>query len=361
MVPFPGRAQTSPPDNLLQIHTPKKAPKVTYLSRTPTHSFRLNTPPNSPPKSAPKRLTSQSTLPSSFSMESVDPFSPQKPAKDLSSLFYFSQNQSPSKSASKTRVGDGGGIGGTTGSGSGVAKRMLSRSRTESSFDSPSQSQGSSRSVASLSSHSNSSLTPKNHTTPSSRSPSPSKILAPPLPVPAPIPSTPTSTTTTHARTYAGTSRSFLISLPASSLPSGPGLSVERDLDPLAQAQAQEDSETRESYTDLRTRWGVDNSEDDPCPRPNNSPSPSPSNPESRSQSPTKHFHSTKGKGKEKEQIIYPNGLANDLKSITELRSKGESRRFLDEVGYLFEGMEPSGGIGVRRARYSSSCMHLRS
>jgi hypothetical protein len=50
--------------------------------------------------------------------------------------------------------------------------------------------------------------------------------------------------------------------------------------------------------------------------------------------------------------MVYPNGLTNDLKSITELRSKGESRRFLDEVGYLFEGMEPSGGVGVRRARY---------
>lgn len=266
MIPFPDHAQTPPFDNVLPIHTPKKAPKVTYLSRTPTHPSRLNTPPNTP-KSAPKGLTSQSTLPSSPSMDSVDLFTPQKPAKDLSSLFDFSQNQSPSKSASKTMIGDGGGMGGTTGSGSGVAKRMLSRSRTESSFDSPSRSQGSSRSVTSLSSHSHSSFAPKNYTTPSSRSPSPSKILAPPPPpVPIPIPSTSTSTTTTHARTYAGKSRSFLISLPASSFPSGPGLPVEGDPDPLAQVQTQEDSETRESYTDLRTRWGVDNSEDDPYP-----------------------------------------------------------------------------------------------
>jgi len=127
---------------------------------------------------------------------------------------------------------------------------------------------------------------------------------------------------------------------------------LEGDLDPLAQAQAQEDSETRESYTDLRTRWGVDNSEDDPYPRHPASRSPSPSNTQShsRAHSPTKH--STKGKGKEKEQqIVYPNGLTHDLKSITELRSKGESRRFLDELGYLFEGLEPSGGVGVRRSR----------
>ncbi|KAG6879928.1 hypothetical protein C0992_009283 [Termitomyces sp. T32_za158] len=41
----------------------------------------------------------------------------------------------------------------------------------------------------------------------------------------------------------------------------------------------------------------------------------------------------------------------NPLKSITELRSKGESRRFLDEVGYLFEGMDSSVGVGLRRAR----------
>jgi hypothetical protein len=54
--------------------------------------------------------------------------------------------------------------------------------------------------------------------------------------------------------------------------------------------------------------------------------------------SPTKH--STKGKGKEKEQqIVYPNGLTNNLKSITELHSKGESCQFLDELGYLFEGV----------------------
>ncbi|KAG1803482.1 uncharacterized protein BJ212DRAFT_1395763 [Suillus subaureus] len=44
------------------------------------------------------------------------------------------------------------------------------------------------------------------------------------------------------------------------------------------------------------------------------------------------------------------NGMMNDLKSITELRSKGESRRFLDEVGYLFEGIESGCAIALRRA-----------
>lgn len=49
--------------------------------------------------------------------------------------------------------------------------------------------------------------------------------------------------------------------------------------------------------------------------------------------------------------------LYNNLSSITDLRSKGESRRFLDEIGYLFEGLDPSpsssGSLSVRR---SSAC-----
>ena len=44
--------------------------------------------------------------------------------------------------------------------------------------------------------------------------------------------------------------------------------------------------------------------------------------------------------------------MMNDLKSISELRSKGEARRFMDDVGYLFEGLDPDGAIGVRRGRY---------
>lgn len=42
--------------------------------------------------------------------------------------------------------------------------------------------------------------------------------------------------------------------------------------------------------------------------------------------------------------------LYNNLSSITDLRSKGESRRFLDEIGYLFEGLETSGTLSVRRS-----------
>jgi hypothetical protein len=64
------------------------------------------------------------------------------------------------------------------------------------------------------------------------------------------------------------------------------------------------------------------------------------------------------GKGKSRSNVPamrpppIPAGMMNPLKSISELRNKGESRRFLDEVGYLFEGMDQKGGIGLRRARY---------
>ncbi|KAF9487433.1 hypothetical protein BDN71DRAFT_1404780 [Pleurotus eryngii] len=134
-----------------------------------------------------------------------------------------------------------------------------------------------------------------------------------------------------HARTYGGASRSFLVSL---SLPSDTGASQARE----------DDMSTRESYSSLRARWGVDGSEDDFHPQPDISPS------NSRNGTPSKN----KGKGKampsHNRAADLPQGMMNDLRSITELRSKGESRRFLDEVGYLFEGMDAKGAIGLRRA-----------
>jgi hypothetical protein len=138
---------------------------------------------------------------------------------------------------------------------------------------------------------------------------------------------TPASTPT---RTYAGRSRSFLVSLPAFN--SG---SVIPDAD-----EEKRDFEATESYTDLRTRWGLDISEDDPRPSTPSTLSPS---------------KGSKGKGKgttSSPSAASPStGTYNELKSISELRHKGESRRFLDEVGYLFEGMDPKCGIGLRRAR----------
>lgn len=265
--------------------------------------------------------------PTSSSSSILGPLTPKKPAKDLSDLFEFT----PRKSTSKDNLLMSGT---STNTGSGIAKRMLSRSRTESSFDTTAGSQSSSKpSFDSLSSSLSqaSIIVSEEKSGPSSPSSSPSKQSIS-LPMPAPLPVALPSTTT-HTRTYAGKSRSFLVSIPASHLSSVPDSAAGAE-DPLA-----DESEARESYTDLRTRWGVDNSEDDPYPR-NFSASPSPS----RSKSPNK--------GKAKEVVTYANGMTNDLKSITELRSKGESRRFLDEVGYLFEGLEPSSGVGVRRSRY---------
>ena len=112
-----------------------------------------------------------------------------------------------------------------------------------------------------------------------------------------------------------------------------------------AQTQAEDEFETQESYTDLRLRWGVDNSSDDDSFAPPH-PSIGPSQPASPS-------GKRKGKAKAEQApaVHLPSGMMNDLKSITELRSKGESRRFFDEVGYVFEGLEKSEAIGVRRSR----------
>lgn len=73
----------------------------------------------------------------------------------------------------------------------------------------------------------------------------------------------------------------------------------------------------RETYAVLRRRWGVDLDDDS----------------------------SEINEGLE----------ASDLKSITQLRARGENARFVDEFNYLVEGLEPGMGLGVRRARYVSA------
>ncbi|KAG2059969.1 hypothetical protein BDR06DRAFT_967508 [Suillus hirtellus] len=200
---------------------------------------------------------------------------PTKPARDLSTLFSASPHRTPN----------------SPGKSLGVVKRMLSRSRTESS-------------VNHNTGHNVCSLTPSSNTLPvhssppkiaSSRSPSPTQNK--PLLI-------------KHTRTYAGASRSYRIALPAADLA--------------------EPDDTRESYADLRSRWGVDNSEDDPRPFEND----------------TGTLKRISSEGSR----VLANGMMNDLKSITELRSKGESRRFLDEVGYLFESIESGCAIALRRA-----------
>ncbi|KDR80790.1 hypothetical protein GALMADRAFT_264743 [Galerina marginata CBS 339.88] len=240
------------------------------------------------------------------------PSKPSKPAKDLSVIF---EDIAPSASS--------------FGSPSKLAKRMLSRSKTESSIEGMSKSQEGPLE-----------RTPSLPNLPPSPSKNQGNIASTSKPIPPLLPLLSQGTNKSITRTYAGKFRSFLVPLPASLTPN----------DPLSVTLHDDESDTRESYSSLRNRWGVDNSEDDP--NPFVSPSPTKSN---RSNLSTPDISpSRKGKGKATYATgrppLIPSGMMNPLKSISELRNKGESRRFLDEVGYLFEGMDRSGGIGLRRA-----------
>ncbi|KAF7371006.1 hypothetical protein MSAN_00734800 [Mycena sanguinolenta] len=238
---------------------------------------------------------------------------PSRPPRDLSQI--FEAVNSPSSSSPEKSPGK-------------LAKRMLSRSRTESSIASGSGSGGGSKNS------STSSVMSRTTSLPGTSKP-PNPLASPTKPTnsettPSPIPRPKLS-----ARTYAGSSRSFLVPIPVN--PAS-----------LEQLQEELDDEfaSRESYTSMRTRWGVDESEDDPYAY--GSPRHSGSNVSTPNGSPSK-----KGKGKGKappEPVVFANGMMNPLKSITELRNQGESRRFLDEVGYLWEGLDKSGGLGLRRA-----------
>ena len=195
---------------------------------------------------------------------------------------------------------------------------MLARSRTESSISTQANT------------HDNSlERTPSLPNLPSSPSSRPDTHTQPSTAIPPLVPNFKSNTT----KTYAGSFRSFLVPLP-----------VANTSNPVSQGMECRDDEfdSRESYSSLRSRWGVDNSEDDPYP---NVSLASTSNSASPNVSPSK--------GRLKASVEAPIGMMNPLKSISELRNKGETRRFLDEIGYLFEGMDKSGGIGLRRARYA--------
>ncbi|KAF9478231.1 hypothetical protein BDN70DRAFT_880183 [Pholiota conissans] len=240
----------------------------------------------------------------------------------------FPQSQLPAKGAKLARdlseILDGITPASPSASPAKLAKRMLGRSKTDTSIGSQSTTREST----------NIERTPSLPTLPSSPSKireniaSTSKLAAPVLP---PLP----SSSKTVTRTYAGQFRSFLVTMSAKG----------------SQTITEEDEfESRESYSSLRSRWDVDNSEDDPYPYASPSPSKSKSNSATPDMSPYRA-----GKGKSKAIVgvrppPIPFGMSNPLKSISELRNKGEGRRFMDEVGYLFEGMEKKGGIGLRRA-----------
>lgn len=106
-----------------------------------------------------------------------------------------------------------------------------------------------------------------------------------------------------NVRTYSQ-ARSFLIPIP----PSPDAKSSETQTN-VAESQVLH----RESYADLRKRFRVDISSDDEI----------------------------------EEGLMGP----LDLKSISELRDKGENRRFLDEIGYLLEGLDSKMTIAVKRLR----------
>jgi hypothetical protein len=191
-----------------------------------------------------------------------------------------------------------------------LTKRMLGRSRTESSIASPLPAAAAA-------------LTSRTISMPALPAPPPEQERRPAISAPR------------VKHTYAGQSRSFLVSLPVSDVNPDAIPGLDRIDDDLVEP---------ESYSSLRDRWGVGLPEDD---------APSASTPRSRSK-PNSHNGTPpkKAKGKAKAPTAYlPPNMMNPLKSITELRSKGESRRFLDEVGYLFEGMDPSSSTGLKRSR----------
>jgi len=102
-----------------------------------------------------------------------------------------------------------------------------------------------------------------------------------------------------HKRTYAST-RSYLAPIAMAPQAADSGIKKEESKGEL------EEESVRESYADLTTRWGLDVEES---------------------------VH---------DELV--------LKSISEMRSKGESRRFLDDVGWLMEGLEEDASVACNSA-----------
>ncbi|CDO70629.1 hypothetical protein BN946_scf184748.g27 [Trametes cinnabarina] len=309
------------------------APPASHLSKSLTRSLTSAAESAERPSTPPRRPLARSVNITEGSPRSMA----RKSAKDLSNLFSFASETADAGPSSIPAKAQGG-----------IARRMLARSRTETTVISISSTsdQGSAgaSSVHATPSKLRGFRSDSIIASPSRRqsTPSPSKaqpqdnVSSPPI-LPTPV------NANANVRTYAGTSRSFLVALPQSQAGTL-GLdthahSLVDDTGPTFGASQEDDFDMRESYKELRERWGVDASEDDPRPVSSVSASPSP-----------------KGKGKKRKGMpddtpvkVFAYGMTNDLKSITELRSKGESRRFLDEVGYLFEGLDAKGALGVRR------------
>lgn len=148
----------------------------------------------------------------------------------------------------------------------------------------------------------------------------------------------PTNSRSTNLRTYGGAFRSFLVAIPVNQAASLNDSQLTED-SAASLLQSQEDEfDTHESYTSLRSRWNVDNSEDDPY--------------QPHAEAPTTWLRKRKGKSGRPPSVPLPGPSVSELRSITELRNTGESRRFNDEVGYLFEGLTAESELSVRRGRY---------
>ena len=142
----------------------------------------------------------------------------------------------------------------------------------------------------------------------------------------------------TNLRTYGGASRSFLVAIPVNQAASlNDSQLTEDSFASLLQSQ-EDEFDTHESYTSLRSRWNVDNSEDDPY--------------QPHAEGPTTWLKKKKGKSGRPPSAPLPGPSVSELRSITELRNTGESRRFNDEVGYLFEGLTAESELSVKRGRY---------
>ncbi|KAL0058763.1 hypothetical protein AAF712_014535 [Marasmius tenuissimus] len=207
-----------------------------------------------------------------------------------------------------------------------VAKRMLGRSRTESSITNESESSNANK-IADRTSSLPSIPSPSRH----ARSHSPPPSFEKPAPEAPPTPKRAPSL----KKTYAGKSRTFLVALP-----------VNHSVTSLEQSMQEEEDEymNRESYDSLRNRWGVDNSDDGPFGL--------------ATESAVSSVDTTPTKGREKgmrgktgaDKPPPPLDEMKPFQSITEIRNKGESRRFLDEVGYLLEGMDKDETPASRRS-----------
>ncbi|KAL5477004.1 hypothetical protein ACEPAI_3191 [Sanghuangporus weigelae] len=237
-----------------------------------------------------------------------NPTTPKKP-KDLSRIFETASPHRPHSSEDHVQ---------TTPGKSGITKKMLSRSKTESSIESSPP-----KVLFDLTPKAQSFVIPREPHISQSENASPSNSPKKQLSRNSSLNSISSGAqhsqreATTSTRTYAGRSRSFLVALPAASVLARKGESSVKQ-----ENQLDEDDENylRDSYAELRKRYGVDNSEGLDA-----------------DSADTGSF----GEGL---------SLHNPLSSITDLRSKGESRRFRDEVGYLFEGLEPNGALSVRRS-----------